>query len=76
MYILLAGEVAIYKLRDQEEVMLEEQYHAAAMKILDEVLTEHMNTYYFASKDLIDSYMDEFAKEKFKTLEHVKASIF
>lgn len=74
MYIVLAGEVAIYKLRDQEEVMLEEQYHSAATKIIIDVLSEHMTTYGYASKDLIDSYMDDALKAKFKSLENIKSS--
>lgn len=53
--------------------MLEEQYHAAAAKILDDVLAEHLTTYGFASKDLIDSYMDEPVRERFKNLDHIKA---
>ena len=74
MYILLAGEVAIYKLRDQEEVMLEEQYYEDSQKILDSALVEHLKTYGYASKDLIDNHMDEEHKAKYKHLEHIKAS--
>lgn len=76
MYIVLAGEVAIFKLRDQEEVMKEEEYHSIACRILEEALPDQLSVYGYASKDLIDSYLDEAQLAKFKNLDHITGSKF
>ena len=54
--------------------MLEEHYYEAAVSIIDSLLQEHMTTYGYVSKTLLDEYMDCSLKEKFANLETIKSS--
>lgn len=74
MFIILAGEVGIYKPRDQEEVMLEEMFYSAAMKVINDSLREHMNTNGFVFKSLIDSCLDKVQRERFACLDSIDYS--
>lgn len=74
MFIVLAGEVAIYKLRDQEEVMKEEAFHAAANKLLNGPLFDHLEAYGYVSRELIDEHFEDHQREQFKDLPYIEAS--
>lgn len=74
LFILLGGEVAVYRLRDDSIVQIETEFYKAALEIIQKYLTEQLETHGYVSKQRIFDYLDDNAKAKYADIDHVNSS--
>lgn len=74
-FIIISGQVAVYRIRDEDDLGIDNEFYKIAIDIikknnLDRFLLESG----YIAKEVILKFLDDDTKKKFESADHIKAS--
>lgn len=74
LFILLGGDVAVYKLRDDSSIKAELEFYKLAVENIAKQLTDQMESYGYISTQRIIDCLDDREKSLLGDVDHINGS--